>query len=243
MAEQKHAELVRIDCFGDDTKLLSFRTSAGLGFRGGQYIIVDTGILIAGNKIAKRAYSILSSDKVQNEFQIAVKRLGGGPGSNFMHRLEVGAELRFSGPWGKLVANGRDSDALVFATDTGITAGLGLLNSNGMLAMLHEAKLIWLSESPHYFLPFEFLISRLDQIGLRNWAVKEAPGVAAAARAFKALELADEVLLQALPKSVFLAGDGNVIYPLRDRLIEAGVPAENIRLECFFNNPERKAAA
>ena len=243
MAEQKQAKLVRAEQFGEGTRLLSFRMNANLGFRGGQYIIVDTGIPLPGDKIAKRAYSILSSDTVQNEFQIAVKRLGDGPGSNFMHRLELGAELKFSGPWGKLVANGTDSEPLVFVTDTGITAGLGLLNGNVMFPLRLEARLIWFAESSAYFLPFEFLISRLDQIGLRNWALKEAPPALAPARAVRAIGLVDDVLSKTPPRSAFLAGDGGVIYPLRNRLIEAGVAAENIRLECFFNNPERKAAA
>jgi ferredoxin-NADP reductase len=243
MAEQKHAELIRADCFGVDTRLLSFRMAEALGFRGGQYIIVDTGIALPGGKIAKRAYSILSSDNDQHEFQIAVKRIGKGPGSNFMHRLELGAELRFSGPWGKLIADDMNGEALVFATDTGITAALGLVSGNGMAPVRGEAKLVWLAESANYFLPFEVLIARLDQIGLRNWTLKDARRLPSSMRAARAVELAAEVLARALSKSAFLAGDGGLIYPIRERLLSAGVGSENIKLECFFNNPERKAPA
>lgn len=51
----------------------------------------------------------------------------------------------------------------------------------------------------------------------------------------------DRSLESTLPSTAYLAGDGAVIYPLRERLIAAGMRKENIRLEAFFNNPERKA--
>ncbi|HTT74901.1 MAG TPA: FAD-dependent oxidoreductase [Candidatus Binataceae bacterium] len=243
MAQQKNAKLIESERFGKDTRLLSFSMETELGFRGGQYIIVDTGILLPGNKVAKRAYSILSSDDIQNGFQVAVKRIGNGPGSNFMHHLELGDELKFSGPWGKLVADGNSGETFVFATDTGITAALGLLNGNAIAPLRGDSKLIWFAESANYFLPFDFLMARLDQIGMRNLAMHEAPAIKASARAAKAIEIVDILLARALPKAAFLAGDGAVIYPVRDHLLRAGLAGDDIRLECFFNNPERKVPA
>src|SRR5713101_3933702 len=127
MAQSRVARLVKAERLGPDARLMTFVLAEGeIGFSGGQYIIVDTRIELAGGKLAKRAYSILSSDDDQREFQIAVRRVGEGPGSNFMHRMEVGAELPFSGPWGKFVANGASAGPRrVLATDTGITAALG----------------------------------------------------------------------------------------------------------------------
>jgi ferredoxin-NADP reductase len=241
MAEQKHAELIRSVCLGRDTRLLTFRAETELGFRGGQYIIVDTGIPLPGNKIAKRAYSILSADNMQSEFQLAVRRIGDGPGSNFMHGLDPGAELTFSGPWGKLVANDLHGDSLVFATDTGVTAALGLLNSHALTALHQRPRFIWIAESGRYFLPFDHVIAQLARIGVRNLVVKEAPPIAVPARVTKALDLIDELLAAKMPRSAYLSGDGAIICPLRDRLLSTGVNSDNIRLECFFNNPERKA--
>lgn len=243
MAQQKHAELVRSACLGENTRLLTFRAEVELGFRGGQYIIVDTGIPLPGNKIAKRAYSIVSGDNAQSEFQLAVRRIGDGPGSNFMHGLELGAELKFSGPWGKLVANDCDGDSVVLATDTGVTAALGLVNSNALAAFRAYSRFVWIAESAQYFLPFDHVIAQLDRIGVRNLVVKEAPPIAAPARVTKALGLIDELVAAKMPSSVYLSGDGAIIYPLRDWLLSKGIYGGNIRLECFFNNPERKAPA
>jgi ferredoxin-NADP reductase len=245
MAQQRIATLTGSESLGDETRLLSFRIADGeLGFVGGQYIIVDTGIPIADNKIAKRAYSIISSDAEQREFQLGVRRIGGGPGSNFMHRLEIGSELKFSGPWGKFVARDTiDGELLIVATDTGITAALGLLRGRDLYRGREQSKLIWCAESEGYFLPFDFVITQLDDIGVRNLSVTETAPIGDPTRTIKTLTRKEEGFPARLPKAAFLSGDGALVYAVRDHLIAAGMATEDIRIECFFNNPERKTAA
>jgi ferredoxin-NADP reductase len=242
MAQPRVARLVKAERLGPEARLLTFALAEGeIGFAGGQYIIVNTGIELAGGKLAKRAYSILSSDDDQREFQIAVRRIGEGPGSNFMHRIEVGAELTFSGPWGKFVTNGASAGPrLVFATDTGITAALGLLQGLGSRARADDTTAVWFVESDDYFLSSSFV--RYSLAGLcQNLAVVAAPEITDTARIGRALSILTRSLESRLPGNAFLAGDGAVIYPMRERLIAAGMQKENIHLEAFFNNPERKA--
>jgi ferredoxin-NADP reductase len=242
MAQARVARLVKAERLGPEARLLRFALAEGeIGFSGGQYIIVNTGIELAGGKLAKRAYSILSSDDDQREFQIAVRRIGEGPGSNFMHRIEIGAELTFSGPWGKFVTNGESpGPRLVFATDTGITAALGLLQGLGSRARADDASAVWFVESEDYFLSFSFVQSLLRR-SCQNFGVAAAREVGDAMRVASALAMLERSLESNLPSTAFLAGDGAVIYPLRERLVAAGIQKENIHLEAFFNNPERKA--
>jgi ferredoxin-NADP reductase len=245
MAQQKIAILMGTERLGAETRLLSFSmTDSDLGFSGGQYIIVDSGIVIAGDRIAKRAYSILSTDKDQRQFQLAVRKIGDGPGSNFMHSLQPGAELKFSGPWGKFIMEmGIDGDNLVFATDTGITAALGLLESRAMRSMRNRTRVIWLAESEDYFLPFPFVIDEFDRIGMRNFSVIKIPPVADSARLQKARELIEAVVAEEMPARAYLCGDGSVVYMAQEGLISQGMSPDSVRIECFFNNPQRKAAA
>src|SRR5262249_44505525 len=147
--------------------------SGELGFTGGQYIIVNTGIELDGGKVAKRAYSILSSDDEQRQFQLAVRRIGEGPGSNFMHRLAVGAELPFSGPWGKFLPSWASGPRLVFATDTGITAALGLLKGHQFRKLAVDTRVIWSVESDDYFLPAS--LARESISSYANFEVAVAP--------------------------------------------------------------------
>jgi len=242
MAQPRAARLVKAERLGPEARLLRFALAEGeIGFAGGQYIIVNTGIELAGGKLAKRAYSILSSDDDQREFQIAVRRVGEGPGSNFMHRIEVGAELTFSGPWGKFVSGGASAGPrLVFATDTGITAALGLLQGLGSRARADDTTAFWFVESEDYFLSSSFVQSLLRR-SCQNFRVAAAREVGDATRVASALAMLERSLQSTLPSTAFLAGDGAVIYPMRERLVAVGMQKENIHLEAFFNNPERKA--
>ena len=242
MAQPRVSRLVKAERLGPEARLLRFALAEGeIGFAGGQYIIVNTGIELVGGKLAKRAYSILSSDADQREFQIAVRRIGEGPGSNFMHRIEVGSELTFSGPWGKFVTNGESpGPRLVFATDTGITAALGLLQGLGSRARADDTTAVWFVESEDYFLSSSFVQSLLRR-SCQNFGVAAAREVGDATRVASALAMLERSLESMLLSTAFLAGDGAVIYPMRERLIAAGMQKENIHLEAFFNNPERKA--
>ena len=70
----------------------------------------------------KRAYSIASAPRGSSSFEIAVTRVAGGPGSEILHHLETGAELRAVGPSGLFTRDAADlSPALFVGTGTGVT--------------------------------------------------------------------------------------------------------------------------
>jgi ferredoxin-NADP reductase len=232
MATAKKARIVDALELGPDVRLLTLEPSEPLGFVGGQYLIVDSGVLLPNGKAAKRAYSILSSDESQDRFQLAVKRLGEGPGSTFMHTQSVGAELPFSGPWGKyLPDDATPRRTLIVATDTGITAALGLVAGRAFAPQRAQARIVWLVEGNDYFLPIPFIRERAGV----PLTVERVPPVGHVER----LVVAQSILTRALdprPDSVFLSGDGALIYPWREQLGDLPV-----RFECFFNNPEKRS--
>src|SRR6266545_733072 len=124
MAVAKSARVASVQQVGEDTRVVDLVCAEPLGFVGGQYIIVDSGLVLPNGKAAKRAYSIFSSEADQGRIQLAVKRIPNGPASGFLHEIEVGSEVRFSGPWGKFYPqnsrNAATEPALVLATDTGV---------------------------------------------------------------------------------------------------------------------------
>src|SRR4051794_14433839 len=124
MAEPRFARLAAASAPAPGCRLLELEMlEQPLAFAGGQYVIVDSGLVLPNGKAAKRAYSILSADHERTRFQIAVKRIAGGLGSGFLHEAALGSTIRFSGPWGKLApAAGVAGASLVLATDTGVTA-------------------------------------------------------------------------------------------------------------------------
>jgi ferredoxin-NADP reductase len=219
-----------------------------LDFAGGQYVIVDSGLTLPSGKAAKRAYSILSSDSQPARFELAVMRIPDGACSGFMHEQAVGAELRFSGPWGKLCPTERTAGAagpaatLVLATDTGITAALGLVRGRRFAPRLAGCTFVWLRTSSGYFAPESFVSARLPP-GLGEVRMAWLPAIDHPERLPFCRQLLREAQRRRPFREAFITGDGAVNYALLDDLVAAGVPATRDSVESFFNMPKKTAPA
>jgi ferredoxin-NADP reductase len=244
MAKARTARILTSTSLAGRARLLEFEALDGpLGFVGGQYLIFNTGLVRPDGKIVKRAYSLLSADAEQGRFQICVQRLPEGPGSGFFHEAAPGTEVQFSGPWGQFLPDdSRPRPTLLVATDTGITAALGLLRAEAFSPQRLHARLYWLSNPAAAFLPEAFVREACTAHELRC-EVASCPPPDHPER----LPVARDILRRALssdrPESAFLSGDGAVLFTLRDELVASGVEAEKIRIEAFFNNPQRKVPA
>jgi ferredoxin-NADP reductase len=245
MAVPRLASVTGARALGPDTRLLDLRLPEGetLGFIGGQYVIVDSGLVLPNGKAAKRAYSLLGDERDQTRFQVAVKLIPGGLGSGFLHQVPVGTELKFSGPWGKLFpAEGAAGATLVLATDTGITAALGLLQSQRFAPLLPRTSFLWLRTRLDYFLPDELVRSRLPA-PLLDVRFDALPPIDHPERVPWVRSLLADHLRPGRLGQAFLSGDGAVNYALLDDLVAAGVPATRDSVESFFNMPKKSAAA
>jgi len=240
MAASRFAKIVKSELISQEAKILTLEAAEGpLNFIGGQYVIINTNIPLPGGKIVKRAYSILSSDQDSTKFQIAVKKIGSGLGSNYMQETPIGAELSFSGPWGQFIMNEEDSsEVFVLATDTGITAALGLIQSQRFQTCSKDSRLLWLVESQEYFLPPAFVQNKVASA--IRFDLKIIPSVNSSERLNKAQNILHSVFEEGPPRVLFLAGDGALLYPFRDELMARGLSEKQIKIECFFNNPFKK---
>ena len=243
MAIAKTARVIGARRTGAGTRMLELETAAQLGFIGGQYIIVDSGLVLPSGKAAKRAYSILSPDADQTRIEIAVKRIPDGPVSGFLHRIEIGATIAFSGPWGKMFPRDDAAGAtVVVASDTGISAALGLVQAARFRALLPDAALVWFQVSGEEFLP-EALVR--DRIPASCGEVRFAalPPIGDPERVPSARSMLAELMARGPVAQAFSSGDGAVNYALLDDLVAAGVPATRDHVESFFNMPKRSAQA
>lgn len=212
-----------------------------LGFRGGQYLIVDTGIPRGDGRTVKRPYSILTSDHEQERFALAVRRIS-GPGSRWMMEVPVGEVLRFSGPWGAFSAPGPlpRGPIWVWATDTGITAALGMLRGAGFCGRLGDVTLVWSADSPVYFLDRTWLANALPGGVTLHFA--DVPPVGHVERIAHAREAARSLAAKLAPAAAFLVGDGDLLAPVAADLQRAGLDPARIHLEYFFHRPGRDAS-
>ena len=246
MAPPRLATVRAVDVFPggsgpDDVRAITFAPEQPLGFAGGQFIIVDTGQVAASGKAIKRAYSILSADDDQSCFVLATKRIGQGPGSAYMHQLGPGDAIKFSGPWGKLVPAAQiGGRTLVLATDTGITAALGLVRGQRFAPLLPRARLVWLRTGPAYFVPDDFVRARLPA-GLGSFSIDVLPPPDHPERIGHIKALLGPDLGPGQVQQVFITGDGAVNYALLDHFLGAGVSATRDNVESFFNYPKKTA--
>src|SRR5262245_56795292 len=90
-----------------------------LEFEPGQW--VNLVLPVPGEEI-RRAYWIASAPAASARFELAVTLVTGGPGSEFLHALPLGATLRAIGPHGLFTRDALDPTAALFvATGTGVT--------------------------------------------------------------------------------------------------------------------------
>ncbi|WNG28091.1 FAD-dependent oxidoreductase [Cystobacter fuscus] len=244
MAVSRTARILSSAPVGERGRLLhlQLRDEEELGFTGGQYLIFNTGVPRADGKAHKRAYSLVSSDADQRTFRICVYRLAEGPGSAMLHEAPVGTELPFSGPWGSFLPDdSTPRNTLVVATDSGITAALGLVHGRAFAPQRERTRLLWFSESPTVFLSAEKTREEVEALGCR-FQHQDCPPPGHSERIAHIQALALEAARAHAPERVYLVGDGAVLSPLRQALVESGLAMEAIRMESFFNNPSKKAA-
>lgn len=243
MAVAKTARVLATEAIGLTTRHLTLELSGDepLGFTGGQYIIIDSGLVSAAGKAVKRAFSILSEDGDQTSFELAALRLSEGPGSGYLHGLAPGEVVRFSGPWGKMTPAEAPAETLILATDTGITAALGLVRAARFAPSLPVTTLVWLN-GPEPFLPEAFVRARVPA-ALGAFETGALPPAGHPERVPHALAVVERLPARGRLARAYAAGDGAVNYALIDALAPAGVAIDRDRVESFFNAPKKTAAA
>jgi ferredoxin-NADP reductase len=244
MAAPRFATVRAIEPFAEGVRALSLETSEPLGFVGGQFVIVDTGLVADTGKAVKRAYSLYGCDDDQVHITLASKLIAAGPGSSYMHQLRVGDTIKFSGPWGKLLPPATPDPAtrtLVLATDTGITAALGLVRGQRYAPLLPRTRLVWLRTSASYFLP-DHEVRRLCPAGLGMLEIDSAPPPLHPERLGHVKTVVGQDLQPGRVQQVFFTGDGAVNYALLDHFVALGLPATRDNLDSFFNMPKKSEA-
>jgi len=244
MAIPKQARVIHTEKWNDVTCHIrcEMLSPPELGFVGGQYVIVDSGIQLPNGKRGKRAYSIASRDSDQRHFELVVRRIPGGVGSGFIHGMPPGQIFEFSGPWGKFLPPSEtpSGEILVIATDTGLTAALGLIRGREFTPFLPAATLIWFLESDSYFMPLDLVHLWIPQ-GLREWRQIQAPAIGDTSRIMFCRNQIEEVVPEKEFTRIYLSGDGWVLSELKELFLDRGYPEEQILVETFFNHLELKA--
>lgn len=222
----------------DTTHLLTFSKSEEMGFVGGQYIIVNSKIENEEGKPIKRAYSIISDEKNQLEFQIAYKLLKDGVVTNkFLNHLKQGDEIAYSGPWGKFLVEETfpgPGEILILSTDTGIASAISFINSKKLEGRTQDIRFIWMVPSSDYFIDYKTIKQRIPE-GIKDYQIIEIPEMGRPKRDALLDETKEMVSKLSGIKNAFLSGDGIIVRGIKEFLMQRGMSEEMIGTEVYFN--------
>ncbi len=99
-------------------------------FRPGQYVQVQAPA--AGGPV-HRAYSISSSPSEKGEVELIVRLVPGGAGSTYLHNVQVGDDVTFTGPYGEFILS-EDPDAEVVC----VAGGCGIAPAKSIISYVYE---------------------------------------------------------------------------------------------------------
>ncbi len=121
--------------------LVRFASDAGnpFEFKPGQFAMVH--VPQPGGKELPRPYSFASSPAERRFFELCVRRVPGGPGSNFICDLQPGAQVTVSGPYGMFGLRGAEEKIVFCASGTGVAPFKSMLD---LLFQQGTGKQVWL---------------------------------------------------------------------------------------------------
>jgi Na+-transporting NADH:ubiquinone oxidoreductase subunit F len=213
-----------------------FVTTEAFAYRPGQYMIFS---IPGGSHPARRSYSISTPPSDVRHFEVCVRAVAGGTGSNFIHRLRPGVSLTVEGPFGDFVLD-EDSERniVMIATGTGIapikSMLMHLLEQRSrrrvqlFFGLRHESDLFHtdlLRGLKAHYPGFEYrvILSRADP---ETWSGPRG----------RVTDLIDQRIKpqDAANTEVYICGGRPMIESCVDRLRDLGFAEEAIKYERFF---------
>lgn len=213
-------------------KHLRFRLQAGheIHFKAGQFIQMF--IPLPDGKTRRTSYSIASSPKNTNFFELCVTLVDGGKSSTFLHSLKKGDKVQGMGPLGTFhfLEDGRDS--VFVATGSGIAPFRSMIHDQLekgapisqylVFGNRFEEDIIYrreweeLAQKNPRFKPL-FTLSRAPWAGAKGYVQDKIEGFVP--------DLAG--------KNYYICGLKNMIDAVEQKLLALGVPKEQVHFERF----------
>lgn len=210
------------------------------GFRAGQHLTLRNEI--AGADV-RRNYSVCASPH-EDELRIAIKHIPGGVFSTWANGdLREGALIDAMPPHGSFTWNfdaQRRAHYAAFAGGSGITPILSLLKTAMAEEPLSQFTLVYGNRTSNSIMFLEELAALknrfLDRLDIYHVLDEEEQPVElfnGRLDAHKIAEFTESLIDPAQLDAVFICGPGPMMQAVEDKLMQAGVPADRIRIERF----------
>lgn len=205
-------------------------------YRAGQFITVE---LEVGGQRLRRCYSLASSPDCDGEHKVTVKRVRGGPVSNWMNdSLRTGDVLSVLKPEGRFVLDAGEAPLVLFAAGSGITPVISIVKT-ALATTKRRVTLLYANRDARSVI-FADELSRLERAHADRLRVVH--------RLDDAHGMLDEGAVRALASpqreaSFFVCGPALFMALVERGLAAAGVPEDRVRVERFVFTPHSHDAA
>ncbi len=227
----------------DDCSVIEFDVPEDLKetfkFKSGQYLTLRTTI---NDEDIRRSYSLCSSP-LDNEWKVAVKQIPEGKFSTFVNQtLQKGDSLQVMKPMGRfgVAVSETPKDYIVFTAGSGITPILSMIKTHLAKEPKSTFKLFYLNRT------VKSIIFKEEIEQLRNQYFGRLEVLYFLTKEYRDIELlngrfTEEKLHTIFDKLVdvselnecFLCGPEEMIFLVKEELVKAGMPSENIHFELF----------
>ena len=175
---------------------------------------------------AIRPYSIASSPEEHGRLEICLNLVPGGPGTHYLYGLEVGAALRFTGPWGTFTLDRQPEAECVFIAErTGIAPIRPMLRRALESGSRYPLRLHYAAAGPQYLLYRD----EFERAAREHQRLTFAPLLGASL----AERVAHEYLTGDNDRSrhFYICGVGAIVPQLRDLLRRGGYARRAVQYE------------
>lgn len=207
---------------------------AEFGFKAGQFVMLH--VPQGEGKPALRAYSIASDDRDRKGFRLLFKYVENGVASTYVWKLEQGAAVQFTGPFGKVLFQEPPTEQIIFLnTGTGFSQHLCyLLSKKEQYPLLKYRMLFGVRSEKDMYLQdeleklkseindfkFEFVLSRPSE----NWTGKKG----------YVQNFLPEFDYKNIQTTFYLCGNGGMIKEVKHQLLEIdGLDKSRVWTEAF----------
>lgn len=209
-------------------------------YKQGQYLTLRTHI---GGKEVRRSYSLCSSP-LEHKWQVAVKKIDGGLFSTFVNEtLKAGDTLEVMPPDGRFYKECTPQTAknyIAFAAGSGITPILSIIKTHLGTEPNSTFKLFYLNRNVKSIVfkeEIELLkntyFNRLEIFHFLTKEHRDMPLFNGRFTEDKIKKITSKIFDPAEVDDCFICGPESMIFLIRDALVEAGMPKENVHFELF----------
>jgi Na+-transporting NADH:ubiquinone oxidoreductase subunit F len=210
--------------------------SPKFSYKPGQYMIFH---IPHPKQVLRRSYSISTPPSDEHHFEVCVRSVAGGHGSNYVHRLRPGNQLKVEGPYGDFVLQeGSDKNILMIATGTGMSPIKSMLMHLLDTRSRRKVRLIFgvRHESDIFYTDlFRGLASKYPEFKYDTTLSSPNPEKWTGHRG-RVTDLIDKLLQPADAESTeaYLCGGQDMIVDAKQLLMAKGVPEGSIHHENFY---------